>query len=71
MRRMGFEPTNSYETSPSTLRNINGLRKFFSIIMLLWDSGCRLNEVLSRNINHVQFDEYGATLIVKGKTGDA
>jgi hypothetical protein len=37
--------------------------------MVLWDSGCRLNEVLSRNINHVQFDEYGATMIVNGKTG--
>lgn len=40
-----------------------------AIIMLLWDSGCRLNEVLSRNINHVQSDEYGATMIVNGKTG--
>jgi len=40
-----------------------------AIIMLLWDSGCRLNEVLSRNINHIQTDEYGATMIVKGKTG--
>jgi integrase len=40
-----------------------------AIIMLLWDSGCRLNEVLSRNIDHIQSDEYGATMIVKGKTG--
>jgi integrase/recombinase XerD len=40
-----------------------------AIVMLLWDSGCRLNEVLSRNINHIQFDEFGATMIVNGKTG--
>lgn len=40
-----------------------------AIIMLLWDSGCRLNEVMSRNINHIQTDEYGATMIVDGKTG--
>ncbi|VVB84697.1 Tyrosine recombinase XerA [uncultured archaeon] len=40
-----------------------------AIILLLWDSGCRLNEVLSRNINHIQSDEYGATMIVSGKTG--
>jgi len=40
-----------------------------ALILLLWDSGCRLNEVLSRNINHIQTDEYGATMIVNGKTG--
>ncbi|HIH44220.1 MAG TPA: site-specific integrase [Candidatus Methanoperedenaceae archaeon] len=40
-----------------------------AIVMVLWDSGCRLDEVLTRNINHIQFDEHGATMIVKGKTG--
>ncbi|MDL5504015.1 MAG: integrase, partial [Candidatus Methanoperedens sp.] len=40
-----------------------------AIIMLLWDSGCRLNEVLSRNINHIQPDEHRATMIVNRKTG--
>ncbi|MCX9075984.1 MAG: hypothetical protein OIN88_15265, partial [Candidatus Methanoperedens sp.] len=30
MRGMGFEPTNSYETSPSTLRNI--WRKLYYIL---------------------------------------
>lgn len=40
-----------------------------AFIMLLWDSGCRLDEVLSRNVNHIQPDEHGATMIVKGKTG--
>jgi site-specific recombinase XerD len=40
-----------------------------AILMLLWDSGCRLNEVLSRNVNNIQIDEYGATMVVNGKTG--
>lgn len=40
-----------------------------ALIMVLWESGCRLDEVLSRNINHIQPDEYGATMIIKGKTG--
>ena len=38
-------------------------------LMVLWDTGCRLNEILSRNINDIQFDDYGATLTVDGKTG--
>jgi len=38
-------------------------------LMLYADTGCRLDEILSRNINHIQFDEYGATMIVDGKTG--
>lgn len=40
-----------------------------AILILIWDSGCRLDEILTRNINHVQFDEHGATMIVNGKTG--
>lgn len=38
-------------------------------LMVLWDTGCRLDEILSRNINDIQFDDYGATLTVDGKTG--
>ncbi len=40
-----------------------------ALIMLLWDSGCRISEVLSLNVGHVQFDRYGAVVIVDGKTG--
>lgn len=40
-----------------------------SLIMLLWDSGCRISEILNLNINHVEFDQYGAVIIVTGKTG--
>jgi len=40
-----------------------------ALIMLIWDSGARINELLSLNIGHVQFDRYGAVVIVHGKTG--
>ena len=40
-----------------------------ALIMLLWDSGCRISEILSLNVGHVQFDQYGAVVIVDGKTG--
>lgn len=40
-----------------------------ALIMLLWDSGCRITEILNLNIGHVQLDRYGAVIIVDGKTG--
>jgi len=40
-----------------------------ALIMLMWDSGARINELMSLNIGHVQFDRYGAVVIVHGKTG--
>lgn len=40
-----------------------------AMIMLLWDSGARLGEVLGLDVGHVQFDRHGATIIVDGKTG--
>lgn len=40
-----------------------------ALFMLMWDSGGRINELLSLNIGHVQFDRYGAIVIVHGKTG--
>jgi integrase len=41
-----------------------------ALIMLLWDSGARINEILSRSIGHIAFDRYGAVIIVDGKTGE-
>jgi len=36
-----------------------------------WDSGARPGEILSRRLRDVEFDEYGAVMIVRhGKTGD-
>jgi site-specific recombinase XerD len=40
-----------------------------ALIAVLFESGCRIGELLSRKIKHVVFDEYGAVLIVDGKTG--
>jgi len=41
-----------------------------AFILVLYESGCRIGEILSLRIRNVQFDEYGAVLIVSGKTGD-
>ena len=40
-----------------------------ALIMLLWDSGARLNEIMNLNLDQVEFDKYGAVVIVDGKTG--
>lgn len=40
-----------------------------AFILVLYESGCRIGELLSLRIKNVQFDEYGAQLIVYGKTG--
>jgi len=41
-----------------------------ALIMVLYESGCRIGEILTLKIKNVQFDEYGAVLRVSGKTGD-
>lgn len=41
-----------------------------ALILVLYESGCRIGEILSLRIRNVQFDGYGAVLIVSGKTGD-
>jgi len=40
-----------------------------ALIMLMWDTGARISELLDLNIGHVQFDRFGAVVIVNGKTG--
>ena len=40
-----------------------------ALILVLYESGCRIGEILSLKIRNVQFDGYGAQLIVHGKTG--
>lgn len=41
-----------------------------AFILVLYESGCRIGEILSLRIRNVQFDDYGAVLIVSGKTRD-
>ena len=40
-----------------------------ALVLTLYESGCRIGELLSLRIRNIQFDEYGAVLIVAGKTG--
>ena len=40
-----------------------------AIIALLWDIGARVGEIGNLRIKHIKFDEYGATVNLKGKTG--
>ena len=41
-----------------------------AFVQVLYESGCRIAEVLTTQIKNVAFDEYGAALRVTGKTGD-
>jgi len=40
-----------------------------ALISVLYESGCRIGEILSLKIKNVEFDANGAVLIVTGKTG--
>jgi site-specific recombinase XerD len=40
-----------------------------ALVSFLYETGCRIGEVLTMKIKHVVFDEYGAKVTVDGKTG--
>lgn len=40
-----------------------------ALISLLWDSGCRIGEVLNLKLKHLHFDRFGGYVEVSGKTG--
>jgi integrase len=40
-----------------------------AFVLVLYESGCRIGEILSLMIRNVEFDEYGCVLLVDGKTG--
>jgi len=40
-----------------------------ALLLILYESGCRIGELLYMNLKNIQFDNYGAVLIVNGKTG--
>lgn len=40
-----------------------------ALISLLYDSGCRIGEILGMSKQDIKFDQYGAELSVSGKTG--
>jgi len=41
-----------------------------AMVLVLYETGCRIGELLSLRVKNVSFDQYGATLRVTGKTGD-
>ncbi len=41
-----------------------------ALVLVLYESGCRIGEMLTLKVKHVSFDEFGAVLRVTGKTGD-
>jgi len=41
-----------------------------ALILTLYESGCRIGEILYLKLKNVHFDQYGAILRVSGKTGD-
>lgn len=40
-----------------------------ALISVLYESGCRIGELCSLHMKHIEFDKYGAVLMVEGKTG--
>jgi len=40
-----------------------------TLISVLYESGCRISEIANLKIKHISFEEYGARLVVSGKTG--
>lgn len=40
-----------------------------ALVALLWDSGCRIGEVLNIKIKNISFDKYGGVVTVDGKSG--
>ena len=58
--------------SPEEIRKIidNSLNpRDEALFSLLYDSGCRLGELLTLRLKDVTFDNYGAKIVVSGKTG--
>jgi integrase len=41
-----------------------------TLILVLYETGCRIGELVSLQMKNVSFDQYGAVLRVTGKTGD-
>lgn len=63
---------------PDELPNADDVQKLIDVatnardkalISILYDSGCRIGELLTLRIKNVEFDDYGAVLHVNGKTG--
>lgn len=50
------------------MENTNNIRDK-AFLSILYESGCRIGEILTLKLKHVTFDKYGVILVVNGKTG--
>ncbi|NPE28197.1 tyrosine-type recombinase/integrase [Methanococcoides sp. SA1] len=57
------------ETEVLEMINIASSTRDKALIALLWDIGARIGEIGELLIKHVKFDEYGAVILLSGKTG--
>jgi integrase len=57
------------EDAVATMANATPNQRDRTLIWLLYDSGCRVGELLTLRIQDVKFDENGILLLVNGKTG--
>lgn len=71
-------PNRSSKKLPDELPNTEDVEKLVNaatnardkaLISVLFDSGCRIGELLTLRIKNLNFDEYGGVLLVTGKTG--
>jgi integrase/recombinase XerD len=70
--------SNSNSLMPEELLNEGEMEKIIragkndrdkALLALLCESGCRVGEIGTLRIKHISFEEYGARITVKGKTG--
>lgn len=47
-----------------------GCQRDRAMVLVCYEGALRASELLNLKIKHVRFDKYGATIIVKGKTGE-
>jgi integrase len=40
-----------------------------ALVALMWDTGCRLGELIDLDVGRIEFDRYGGICILDGKTG--
>ena len=79
VRWIKTSPKNSNHTLPDELLNENDVEKMINaadhprdkaFIAVIYESGCRIGEILSLQMKNVSFDEQtGCKIIVDGKTG--
>lgn len=71
-------PHRSKQKKPETVISEIEIKKMIDVCMnmrdkalisLLYDSGCRISEILTMNLKDVFYDQFGAKITVSGKTG--